>query len=88
MGPDLEGRRGARGPGRHPLNPNGRLGTSPDRGGWLMDGLAEAERFVGIDVAKARVDIHVRPDGRTFGGATDPAGSSALVDRLARCGRG
>jgi transposase len=47
-----------------------------------MDGRTEAERFVGIDVAKARVDAHVRPDGRAFGGATDPEGLSALVDRL------
>jgi transposase len=44
-----------------------------------MDGKAAAERFVGIDVAKARVDVH----GRAFGGATDPEGLSALVDPLA-----
>ena len=32
---------------------------------------------------KARVDVHVRPDGRAFGGTTDPEGLGALVDRLA-----
>ena len=48
-----------------------------------MDGKAEVECFVGVDVAKARVDVHVRPGGRAFGGTTDPEGLSALVDRLA-----
>jgi transposase len=76
MSPGLEGRKGARGPGRHPFNPNSRLGTSPHRGGWVMDGKAEVECFVGVDV-------HVRPGGRAFGATTDPEGLGALVDRLA-----
>jgi len=47
-----------------------------------MDVETTADRFVGIDVSKARVDVHVRPDGTAFGCATDPEGLSALVARL------
>ena len=47
-----------------------------------MDVESKAERFVGIDVSKARVDVHVRPDGTGFGCATDPEGLSALVGQL------
>ena len=47
-----------------------------------MDVESKAERFVGIDVSKARVDVHVRPDGTAFGCATDPEGLGALVARL------
>ena len=47
-----------------------------------MDVETTADRFVGIDVSKARVDVHVRPDGTAFGCATDPEGLSALVGRL------
>jgi transposase len=38
--------------------------------------------FVGIDVAKDRLDIHVRPSGETFTVARDGEGLAALVDRL------
>src|SRR6266566_554035 len=82
MYPGRRGREGACGAGRHCLNPNSRLGTSPHRGGWVMDVETTADRFVGIDVSKARVDVHVRPDGTAFGGATDPEGLGALVARL------
>jgi hypothetical protein len=64
------------------MNPNSRLGTSPHRGGWVMDVATTADRFVGIDVSKARVDVHVRPEGMAFGCATDPEGLGALVARL------
>jgi transposase len=64
------------------MNPNSRLGTSPHRGGWVMDVATTADRFVGIDVSKARVDVHVRPDGIAFGCATDPEGLGILVARL------
>ena len=47
-----------------------------------MDGKTEAERFVGIDVSKARVDVHVRPDGTAFWSATDTEGLAELVRRL------
>src|SRR5260370_9339569 len=59
-----------------------RVGTSQHRGGWVMDVEARADRFVGIDVSKARVDVHVRPDGTAFGCATDPEGLGALVGGL------
>ncbi len=38
--------------------------------------------FVGIDVAKDRLDVHVRPDGENFTVARDGEGLAALVDRL------
>jgi len=38
--------------------------------------------FVGIDVSKARLDGHVRPDGGTFAEANDPEGIAAVVARL------
>ena len=47
-----------------------------------MDVETAAERFVGIDVSKARVYVHVRPDGSVFGCATDPEGLGTLVARL------
>ena len=47
-----------------------------------MDVETTADRFVGIDVSKARVDVHVRPDGTAFGSTTDPEGLGALVARL------
>ena len=34
-----------------------------------MDVESTADRFVGIDVSKARVGVHVRPDGAAFGRA-------------------
>jgi transposase len=64
------------------MNPNSRLGTSPHRGGWVMDAKTEADRFIGIDVSKARVDVHVRPDGTAFYCTTDPDGLAELVGRL------
>jgi hypothetical protein len=38
--------------------------------------------FVGIDVAKDRLDVHVRPSGDTFALACDGEGVAALVERL------
>ncbi len=38
--------------------------------------------FVGIDVAKDQLDIHVRPGGESFTVGRDGAGLAALVDRL------
>jgi transposase len=40
------------------------------------------QRFVGIDVAKDRLDVHVRPSGDTFALARDGEGVAALVERL------
>ena len=39
--------------------------------------------FVGIDVAKDRLDVHVRPTGEAFAVARDSEGVAALVERLA-----
>jgi transposase len=39
--------------------------------------------FVGIDVAKDRLDVHVRPSGDAFAVARDSEGVAALVGRLA-----
>jgi transposase len=48
-----------------------------------MDEKPAADRCVGIDVAKGRVDVHVRPDGTAFACGTDPDGLADLVGRLA-----
>ncbi len=47
-----------------------------------MDEPPAAERFVGIDVSKSRVDVHVRPGGTAFTCTTDPDGLADLVGRL------
>ena len=38
--------------------------------------------FVGIDVSKDRLDVHVRPSGEAFAVTRDSKGLEALVDRL------
>ena len=45
--------------------------------------MAQTQTFVGIDVAKAHLDVAVGPDGETFRVANDPAGIAELVGRLA-----
>ena len=40
------------------------------------------EHFVGIDVAKDRLDVHVRPSGESFAVARDGEGLAQLVERL------
>lgn len=47
-----------------------------------MDVETTADRFVGIDVSKARVDVPVRPAGDAFGCATDAEGLTTLIERL------
>jgi transposase len=42
----------------------------------------ERRLFVGLDVAKHRLDLHVRPTDETFSCATDEAGLAALVQRV------
>jgi len=49
-----------------------------------MDHMNEPHRYVGIDVAKGHVRVHVRPDAIAFGCATDPAGLADLLARLQR----
>lgn len=40
------------------------------------------QTFIGIDVAKDRLDVHVRPNGESFAVARDGEGLAALVERL------
>ena len=40
------------------------------------------QMFVGIDVAKDRLDVHVRPSGEAFAVARDGAGVAGLAERL------
>jgi transposase len=42
--------------------------------------------FVGIDVAKDRLDVHVRPSGEAFAVPRDSEGVAGLVDRLGALG--
>ena len=42
------------------------------------------EQFVGIDVAKDRLDVHLRPSGESFAVARDGEALAALVDRVRR----
>lgn len=44
--------------------------------------------FVGIDVAKDRLDVHLRPSGKAFAVGRDAAGLTALVERLAELAPG
>jgi len=41
--------------------------------------------YVGIDVSKDRLDVHVRPNGEAFAVARDGKGLEELVTRLAAC---
>jgi transposase len=44
---------------------------------------APAPTFVGIDVSKLRLDVHLRPSGERFVTDHDDEGVAALVGRLA-----
>lgn len=44
--------------------------------------MSAALTFVGIDVAKAHLDVHIRPTGEIFTLANEPAGLADLVTRL------
>ena len=48
-----------------------------------MECLPAAPTFVGIDVAKDRLDVHLRPSGDAFALGRDGPGLTALVARLA-----
>ncbi len=45
--------------------------------------MTKIERFIGIDVSKARLDVCVRPSGEAFAADNDGAGIAGLVERLA-----
>jgi transposase len=59
-------------------NPNSRLGRkpSPHSQGRVMERHPASPSFVGIDVSKDRLDVHVRPSGQTFAVARDGQASS------------
>src|SRR5882724_1417558 len=61
------------------VNPNSCLGrvASPHAQGRVMEPI-----FVGIDVAKDRLDVHVQPSGQAFSVSRDDAGLAELVRRL------
>jgi transposase len=63
------------------VNPNSRQGRipSPHAQGRVK---MEQEIFVGIDVSKERLDVHVRPHGRVFATGRDDAGLARLVEEL------
>src|SRR5919199_4855024 len=62
-------------------NPNGHQGSSARiQRNRVMD---KAPTFVGIDVAKRRLDVHTRPSGESFTIDHDDDGVAALVERLA-----
>lgn len=44
--------------------------------------MTRIDRFVGIDVCKARLDVHCHPDGESFAVANSAAGIARLVGRL------
>src|SRR2546430_2234512 len=67
-------------PSAVPSNPNSRLGRNASpiaQGGVKMDAI-----FVGIDVSKDRLDVHVRPSGEAFVVTRDGKGLEELVERL------
>src|SRR5258707_354719 len=67
--------------GAHPASARpGTLAT------FLEDLLMSPPCFVGIDVPKAHLAVHLRPQGEAFRLANDAAGIAALVARLAPLG--
>ena len=82
--------RGAPSPGSL-SNPNRRLGreASPPLPGRVMEQSPTSQSptsrfiFVGIDVSKDRLDVHLRPSGEAFAVARNGAGPDQLVARLA-----
>jgi hypothetical protein len=63
-----------------PPNPNSRLGRKRAR--LRKEGIAMEQTYVGIDVSKDRLDVHVRPGGQAFAVSRDGKGLEELVDRL------
>ena len=65
-------------------NPNSRLGRkpSPHSQGRVMERFPTAPSFVGIDVSKDRLDVHVRPSGQCFAALRDSNGLEQLVRKL------
>lgn len=49
-----------------------------------MTQVSEHERFVGIDVAKKHLDVHLLPEGKRWRMEYTPAGLTRLLDQLAK----
>src|ERR671926_17467 len=47
-----------------------------------MEQLSAAPVYVGVDVSKDRLDVHIRPSGQVFAVSRDGAGVDQLTDRL------
>ena len=61
-------------------NPDSRSGPSPHLQGRVMD--EQLTIFVGIDVSKDRLDVHLRPTDEAFHVARDAKGLEALARRF------
>jgi transposase len=57
--------------------------ASPYSQGRVMEPSSSQAVFVGIDVAKNQLDVHLRPAGEAFAAARDADGLAALAERLA-----
>src|SRR5271167_1221276 len=67
-------------PSAVPSNPNSRLGRAASP---FAQGRVKMEQvFVGIDVSKDQLDVHVRPSGEAFAVTRDGKGLEELTDRL------
>jgi len=44
--------------------------------------MGEGQRFVGVDVAKAQLDVFIQPSGESFSVANDERGISELLRQL------
>jgi transposase len=63
-----------------PSNPDSRVGRNARP---VMQGRARMDAtYIGIDVSKDRLDVHVQPTGKAFTVARDGEGLAALVARL------
>ena len=70
-------------------SPNSRLGrltASPYSQGRVMERFSQGLVFVGIDVAKDRLEVHLRPAAEAFAVDRDGPGLAALAERLAAVG--
>ena len=61
-------------------HPDSRSGSSPHSQGRVMD--EQRAVFVGIDVSKDRLDVHLRPSGEAFCVSRDDRGLADLISRL------
>jgi len=62
-----------------PLNPNSRLGRKASS---IAQGRDTMDAYVGIDVSKDRLDVHILPQDEAFSVERNSKGLAALVERL------